>query len=62
MKELQERFEINVFDRGSYSQGIRCFDGKEAWKKYVTELEKYPLYRVWFVSIKKTVVDKPKAL
>ena len=59
---LQEKYEIHIFNRSSYSEKFTCLDAKEAWEKFIFKVERWPLYRVWFVSGKETVVDKPKAL
>jgi len=48
---IREWFEIK-WGNNSFSECLRCLDGKEAWEKFLIKLGMYPLYRIWFVTIK----------
>lgn len=50
-KVLTEWFETN-WGNNSFSECLRCLDSKEAWEKFLFKLGTWPLYKVWFVTVK----------
>jgi len=50
---MTEWYEVH-WANNSYAECIRyqTLKGKEAWEKFAFTLGKWPLYRIWFVTVK----------
>jgi len=48
---IQEWYEIQ-WANNAFAECFRWLGGKEAWEKFVLKLGMWPLYRVWFVTVK----------